>query len=223
MSRVEIAVQVEVAVEALELEGELCVMGDMNAKVGTCPGPVPDHLAELFPELLTPCSCVSIASPDAAGNALLSAVVAWKGVLLTGRNAQGEGDDGRPTCRGASRPDHIALTEGSTACFTSPQFASFRRVTHHGQTTHPYVCLSLAQPRPKPGPKNVGEVPGHPLCFRPPGGQRSMEQRCGKCVLKAALPEYCKLVKGRMWTLLSKPYWSVYGKLLMNRGWTWLE
>jgi hypothetical protein len=59
---------------------------------------------ELLPELLTPRSRASTASPDVVGHALLSAVAAWKGVLLTGRNPQGEEDDGRPTFWGISRP-----------------------------------------------------------------------------------------------------------------------
>jgi hypothetical protein len=223
--RVAIAALVEVAAEALELAGELYVMGDVNAKVGKCPGQVPDDLAYLHPELLTPRSCVLTASPDEAGHALLSAVAAWKGVLLTGRNAQGEGDDDRPTCREASRPDHIALTEGlyRLAYHVLHSPSRTRRVTHHGLTAYPYVCLFLAQPSPKPGPKKVGEVPGHPLCFGLLSEQRSKEQRCSRCALKAALPECYKLVRGTMWTLLTKPCWSVYGKLLMHRGWAWLE
>ncbi len=49
----------------------------------------------------------------------MAAVSSWDGILLTGR---GRGDDGRPTCRGATRPDHIVVTSG---LFALPYDVSF--------------------------------------------------------------------------------------------------
>jgi hypothetical protein len=139
-------------------------------RLGTCPGPVPDDLVELRPELLTPCSCASTASPDVAGHALLYAVAAWTGLLLTRQNAQGEGDDGRPTCLGASRPNHIPPTEGLYRL--AYHFSSFPKPHEEGETPwsdHLPICLSFpcpAQTQARP-PKRRGGARAPSLLWAP--------------------------------------------------------
>ncbi len=101
------------------------LLGDFNALIGASPEPYADAspCARQFPPLALPRECSTPPSLNAAGPLFLEAVAACNCILTTGRGACG--DDGRPTCRDASRPDHAVLSCGVFAALGSVSFPAY--------------------------------------------------------------------------------------------------
>ncbi len=133
------------------------LMGDFNARVGHALEQFEDGSPGLGVECLAHPRMMEDPTSNPAGAPFMSMVASCHSFLTTGREAFG--DDGRATCRDASRPDHIVLPVGLLPALPSITFPAYPhhlfdhapiQLAFHGgavaRVTAPHQC-SAACPR----------------------------------------------------------------------------
>jgi hypothetical protein len=111
--------------------------GDFNVKLPALSEFLNDHphLTCRFPELALPRTLSGIALLNTSGNALLDMAVVSGHICTTGR---GRGDTGQPTCRTATRTEHLLLDPDLYALLKTTSFPPDFVCSDHVPMTHTF-------------------------------------------------------------------------------------
>ncbi len=108
-----VALNVQVG-EASAVTPHICLMGDFNAHLGELSEGEGHALQHQLPILGQPRDCtLGRKEHNAAGTALIDMIRDHQLIATTGR---GRGDQGQPSCRGATRTDHFLFLATSLHC-----------------------------------------------------------------------------------------------------------